>query len=337
MQQPRQCWLKFHLRYEARSQALLTESSRAILQPEHKDTVNMGQAPKHKIEALTQALLKPTGAAGLYGRTALFEQVIEGLSVLITRYREPDTEVLRFPPVMSRHQLEKSGYLSSFPHLLGCVSCLGGNESEIRASVDRNDWIGGLAATDLVLSPAACYPVYPLQAAEGSLPSEGRQFDVASDCFRHEATHEPGRLQSFRMREYVCLGTPDQAVNFRARWIPRAERMAELLCLPYKIARASDPFFGRAGKYMALSQIEQSLKYELLIPVNSEEDPTACMSFNYHRDHFGSTWDLRTKNNDIAHTSCVAFGMDRLALAIFATHGLIPQMWPASVRENLLV
>jgi len=297
----------------------------------------MGHAPKHQIESITTALLKPTGAAGLYGRTALFEQVIEGLSVLISRHREPDTEILRFPPVMSRQQLERSGYLHSFPHLLGCVSCLSGNESEIRASVDRNDWIIGLAATDLVLSPAACYPVYPLQAAEGSLPSQGRLFDVASDCFRHEATHEPGRLQSFRMREYVYMGTPEQAVNFRSRWIPRAERLAELLELPYKIERASDPFFGRTGKYMALSQIEQSLKYELLIPVNSEEEPTACMSFNYHLDHFGSTWELRTDHGDIAHTSCVAFGIDRLALAIFSTHGLDPQVWPAPVRENLLV
>ena len=33
------------------------------------------------------------------------------------------------PPVMSRSQLENSGYLKSFPHLLGCVSCLHGNES----------------------------------------------------------------------------------------------------------------------------------------------------------------------------------------------------------------
>ena len=33
--------------------------------------------------------------------------------------------------------LEKSGYLKSFPHLLGCVSCLSGNETEIRAIVEQ--------------------------------------------------------------------------------------------------------------------------------------------------------------------------------------------------------
>ncbi len=177
-------------------------------------------------QSCTPCLDRPV-VAGVYARTGLFEQVIEGLSVLISRHREPDTEVLRFPPVMSRQMLESSGYLHSFPHLLGCVSCLHGTELEIRKLVDKSDWVTGLAATDLVLSPAACYPVYPLQAAQGNLPAEGKLFDVAADCFRHEATSEPGRLQSFRMREYVCLGTPEQALDFRSRWIPRAEQPGE--------------------------------------------------------------------------------------------------------------
>ena len=94
------------------------------------------------------------------------------------------------------------------------------------------------------------------------------------------------------------------------------------LGLPWRIDTASDPFFGRGGKLMAMSQVEQSLKFELLVPVHSAEQPTACMSFNYHRDHFGTTWNLKTESGAVAHTGCVAFGIDRLALALFATHGL---------------
>lgn len=292
---------------------------------------------KDQMESIILAMLRPTGKAGVYARTGLYERVIEGLSTLISRCREPDTEVLRFPPVMSRQMLETSGYLHSFPHLLGCVSCLSGSESEIRKTVDRTDWVADLVATDLVLSPAACYPVYALQATQGDLPSQGRLFDVAADCFRHEATHEPGRLQTFRMREYVCFGTPEQTLAFRARWIPRAERLADLLSLPHDVAPASDPFFGRAGQIAAISQLEQSLKYELLIPLNSEEQPTACMSFNYHRDHFATAWKLRSESGEPVHTACVAFGLDRLALALFKTHGLDPQKWPEAVRGNLSI
>ena len=36
-------------------------------------------------------------------------------------------------------------------------------------------------------------------------------------------------------------------------------------------------------------------------------------------------------------TGCVAFGIDRLALALFATHGLDLPRWPAAVRKALML
>jgi seryl-tRNA synthetase len=265
--------------------------------------------------------------------------VVQGLSGLITRHRERGTEVLRFPPVMNRRQVEKSGYLHSFPHLLGCVCGLHGDEAEIHAAVGRfnagQEWTDDLSATDLVLTPAACYPLYPLAAARGAMPATGLRFDVESYCFRREATFEVDRLQAFRMREYVCMGSPDEAVAFRARWLELAKELADELALPYRIAPASDPFFGRAARIIAASQVEQLLKYEFLVPLRSQDRPTACMSFNYHRDHFGTTWGLRTESGDVAHTACVAFGMDRLALAMFTIHGIEPREWPARVRTAL--
>jgi seryl-tRNA synthetase len=292
-----------------------------------------------RLESITSALLRPTGANGVHARTGLFEQVIDGLSALITRHRENGTEVLRLPPVMSRSLVEKSGYLKSFPHLLGSVSVIKGKEAEVRALVEGRaggrNWVEGLEATDLVLTPAACYPVYPMVASRGAVPSKGSLFDVESYCFRHEATHEVGRMQSFRMREYVCIGAPQSALDFRTRWIERGQQLAQQLALPYQVAGASDPFFGRAGKLMAMNQVEQELKFELLIPVISEDKPTACMSFNYHQDHFGTTWGLQTETGEVAHTACAAFGMDRLGVALFATHGLDLQSWPPAVREAL--
>jgi seryl-tRNA synthetase len=292
-----------------------------------------------KLDSIAEALLLPSGIDGVYARTATFEQVINGLTDLISQYCEPNTEVLRFPPVMSRRQVEKSGYLNSFPHFLGCVSCLSGSESEIHNAVDRHeageDWTPSLNAADLVLSPAACYPVYPLVASRGQMPADGLLFDVACDCFRREPSKMLDRLQSFRMREYVRVGTPRQIDEFRRRWMKLAEGLAARLGLSWRIDHASDPFFGRGGKLMAVSQVEQALKFELLIPVHSTEQPTACMSFNYHRDHFGATWNIRTATGEVAHTGCVAFGLDRLALALFATHGLDFAAWPTTARKAL--
>jgi seryl-tRNA synthetase len=247
--------------------------------------------------------------------------------------------VLRFPPVMSRRHLERHGYLKSFPNLLGCVSCLGGTEREVRGAADRFDqgqpWTDALEAADLVLAPAACYPVYPIAAARGAVPKGGLVFDVASDCFRREPSRDIDRLQSFRMREFVRIGAPEEVQSFRGAWIERGKALAGDLGLAGRIDLANDPFFGRGAEIVAISQRQQELKFELLIPVRSEESPTACMSFNCHLEHFGEAWDLRTSDGKFAHTACVAFGMDRLAVALFAAHGARIEDWPADVRDVL--
>ena len=291
------------------------------------------------LDHLSETLFHDMGADGVYARTALYEDVVERLAVMITRHREAGTEVMRFPPVMSRSQLEKSGYLNSFPNLLGCVCGLHGTERDIHAAVSRfaagGEWTTSLSPADLVLSPAACYPVYPIAARRGPLPSGGLRFDVAADCFRREPSHHLDRLQSFRMREYVCIGSATDVSDFRERWMVRAQNIARSLGLAFRVDHASDPFFGRVGQMKAVSQVELSLKFELLVPLRSDENPTACMSFNYHRDHFGTTWNIVDSAGEVAHTGCVAFGMDRLAVAMFHTHGTDLAAWPSSVCETL--
>ena len=298
---------------------------------------DIGAPAEDRQSYLREALFRPMGADGVYARTMLYEDILERLGALITRHRDDGTEVFRFPPVMSRRDLERHGYLDSFPNLIGCACALHGTEAEIRAAAARpaGGWVSSLQATELVLSPAACYPVYPIVAARGPVPAGGLVFDVASDCFRREPSADLDRLQSFRMREYVCFGAPYEVAAFRERWIARAGGLAEQLALPCRVEQANDPFFGRIGKMKALAQIQAALKFELLVPLHSEEKPTACMSFNAHRDHFGQTWGITDESGTPIHTGCVAFGMDRLTIALFWTHGLDTSAWPDSTRAAL--
>jgi hypothetical protein len=39
----------------------------------------------------------------------------------------------------------------------------------------------------------------------------------------------------------------------------------------------------------------------------------------------------------VVNTGCVAFGMDRLALALFTAHGAEIESWPATVRAELRI
>lgn len=142
-------------------------------------------------------------------------------------------------------------------------------------------------------------------------------------------------MQSFRLHEFVRMGSNEQVLEFRQVWLDRAQGFVSGLGLPYTIDIAHDPFFGRAGRLMADSQREQRLKYELLVPVANDAKPTACMSFNYHMDHFGEPWNIRQANGEVAISGCVGFGLERLALALFRHHGLDPARWPAKVRSTL--
>ncbi|HEY4076172.1 MAG TPA: amino acid--[acyl-carrier-protein] ligase [Rhizomicrobium sp.] len=294
--------------------------------------------PEH-LDATISQLFKPSGVDGVYARTGAYESVIEALAALISRHRPDGAEVFRFPPVMPRASLEKQGYLNSFPNLIGAVSTLVGTDREISRSAAKyendGDWTEDLKPCDLVLAPAACYPIYPIAAERGIVPDEGYIFDVAADCFRHEPSRHADRFQSFRMREYVRIGTPQQIQEFREPWVGRAEGIADVLGLSYTVDVANDPFFGRVGALMANQQRDDALKFELLVPVRSKESPTACMSFNYHKEHFGEVWGLHNTGGDVLHTGCVAFGMDRLAVALFVTHGAKIADWPASVRQEL--
>src|SRR5579859_5136197 len=206
----------------------------------------------YPVAHLADQLFRPMGVEGVYARTALYVDLVERLEQYITRQRDPQAEIMRFPPVMSRTQLEKSGYLKSFPNLLGCVCALHGSEASIRQAVERHDnggdWTSSLTSSDLVLSPAACYPVYPIVAKRGKLPVGGLQFDIEADVFRHEPSLSLDRLQSFRMREFVRISSPEEIVAFREDWMGRAPQIAGDLGLPFKLDVANDPFFGKVGQ-----------------------------------------------------------------------------------------
>lgn len=297
-------------------------------------------APAPFLDQLIGAgLLIPTGVAGLYGRSGVFEDLIVRFEALVTRAgRDDRPEVLRFPPAMTRTQLETSGYMKSFPQLAGAVHSFCGCDQDhldLIGKIDGGeDWSQNLAATDIALTPAACYPLYPMIAGQGPLPAGGRLFDVQSYCFRHEPSADPARMQLFRMREYVRAGTAEQVTAFRASWIERAKGLIASLGLPFDVIPANDPFFGRAGRMMKVNQRDQGLKLEMVIPVANAQ-PTACLSFNYHQDHFAGIWDVQLADGAPAHTACVGFGLERIALALLRHHGLDPAAWPPEMRDVL--
>ncbi|MGZ5103589.1 MAG: amino acid--[acyl-carrier-protein] ligase [Usitatibacter sp.] len=289
-------------------------------------------------ELVAAGLLVPMGVRGVYGRGAAFERAIERFDALVTREgAKLAPEVMCFPPVFSRANYEKIDHIHNFPDLMGSLHTFTGGEKEHREMLGRferkEDWSRDLSASRVMMTPAICYPLYP--TATGTLPAGGRRVDLQGYAFRHEPSDDPARMQIFRMHEFVRLGTPDEALEHRQFWLAKGREIFDSVGLEVETVVANDPFFGRGGKVQKAIQREQNLKYEFVIPICSAEKPTAIASCNYHLDHFGVAFDIRTADGAVAHSACVGFGLERVALALFKTHGLEIGSWPREVRDVL--
>jgi seryl-tRNA synthetase len=287
-----------------------------------------------------RGLLLESGVPGIYGHSAEFEDVRSGLDALLTREASSRGAIrLRFPPVLPRRQLERSGYLNSFPHLAGTIYAFEGNESQAALQSERasrhEDWGEFQEMTELALMPAACYPVYPAIAAQGRLAPGGIFVDAGGAwVFRHEPSHDPARRQMFHQHELVRIAEPEAVLEWRDEWAQRGLELLRGLGLDAKLDNANDPFFGRRGRMLASNQREERLKLELLVQIAGPE-PTACESFNHHRDHFGGTYGIELADGSTAHTACLGFGHERIVLALLRTHGLDTASWPDEVKHKL--
>jgi seryl-tRNA synthetase len=283
-------------------------------------------------------LIVPAAVPGVFGRGAVFEDIIARVDALALEVSKDDAaEFFVFPPVIERRIVERVDYMDSFPHLCGAVYGFFGKELQAKTLSERihggQPWGDLMGMTDVVLNPAACYPIYPSLA--GVLPPGGRSITMFQWVYRHEPSAEPTRMQSFRVREFVRAGTPDEVMAWRDMWLERDVRFLQSLGLPARQEFAADPFFGRGGKMLAVSQKEQQLKVEIVVPVISDEHPTAVSSVNLHQDHFGTTFDIRTQDGRPAHSACVGLGLERIVMALFKTHGFEPGRWPSEVRARL--
>lgn len=294
-------------------------------------------AEQFRAELISAGLLVPLSAQGVYARSGTFEQVLLGVAgVASAAGADLAAERFWFPPIMPRRAYERTGHLASFPDLAGSISTFAGDSRAhreiLRRLEDGQDWAEGFAPSELVLASAACHPLFELMT--GTLAPSSRTIELQTQVFRHEPSADPMRMQSFRQHEFVFLGEPDPAREHRDRWIDRGLDVLASLGLKAEAEVATDPFFGRSGQMLKSHQLETELKYELVVSIHAGH-PTAVVSANCHLDHFGETFGIHTANGAIAHTACVGFGLERIALALFAEHGMAPGSWPGDLRDRL--
>jgi seryl-tRNA synthetase len=213
-------------------------------------------------------------------------------SRLVALAIETGAQEMPIPQFIERSVLEQAGYFDSF-------------SGEVVLDENSGD----------CLSPATCYHCYANLVA-ASLPEPGI-WTCVSRCGRNEGKEDLGRLRTFKMREIVLVGPADWVRQQRRRWMDRILAFAKSLQLPVTLQTASDPFFagGAARGMMLLQQIKQ-LKYELRAKVDARGTELAIASFNLHEAFFSRRFGFVMDNETPTHSGCIAFGLERWALAL---------------------
>ena len=247
-----------------------------------------------------------------------------------------------FPALIGGDVLDRCRYMRNFPASLNFLSHLREDHGAIQEFARSVRWEGEqvafdrscLSGVECLLSPSVCFHWYMwLRNSELTGP---RAITALGRCFRYESSNLIGleRLWDFNMREIIFVGSPDYVLASRTTLVDLSVALLNDLGMAYEITTATDPFFVDSYATQAAYQQGFDLKFELLAPLPYSGRKLAVGSINYHQDFFGRSFSIQAGGNP-AHTGCIGFGYERLALAFLAQHGLDQKNWPDAVTRHV--
>jgi hypothetical protein len=216
--------------------------------------------------------------------------------------------MLQVPDEIERAVLRRSGYLEAFP-------------KQLIPAGSRARY----------LTPAACLHLYP--TLEGRRLSQDPLFSmVVARCGRHEGGrwNFPFRLSRFEMVEVVVLGSAARVARAAAGLESRLCRVLGRLGVTGTMEPAADPFFAGGTRAGRVFQLLHDAKHEYRADVGKKR--VAIASINKHRDHFTARFGISARSGGVAHSACLAVGIERLTAWCLLAWGADPAAWPKPLR-----
>ncbi|MFF9352040.1 hypothetical protein [Streptomyces sp. NPDC014734] len=249
----------------------------------------------------------------------------------------------RYPTLISTATLEKAGYVTSFPQHLMFVSRLR-NDMDVYRAFQEAHVDSGIDSTvlercdnvDYCLPPTMCYHTFHQHT--GRTLARGRLHVITSrgKSFRFEAAYATTleRLWDFTVREIVFMGSREDVLDARERFMRNVFSFLEEIGLSGFCEVGNDPFFcGSDTSERIWSQRLLELKYELRLVV-APGRTIAVGSFNFHDDLFGEAFRIHHGSDGPVRSGCAGFGLERLVYAFLCQYGPDPGHWPAPVRAG---
>ncbi|EQB99732.1 hypothetical protein LGZ99_15080 [Photorhabdus temperata] len=182
----------------------------------------------------------------------------------------------------------------------------------------NNDVMSEKTGDAWVLSPSTCYHTFS-HLTDSTHDWELKYFTAKGQCHRYEpAKDEPTRMGNFTMRELVLVGLQEKVETHCEMIFGQAVKFLRLLSPALSVEKASDVFYGEHSKVTRKVQLSMGVKCEVLIPW-FDKYRVSVGSRNLHRDLFTTNFNIISSTCDRPlHSACIAFGMERLLLALLA-------------------
>ncbi len=283
-------------------------------------------------------------AKGTYAYSRLFLKVFQYFDRKIDDYARAtfgEVQEYSFPVLHAIDQYEKGGYFENFPHYMMFQTSMKKDIKILdrfsKSGIGDGSVLAEMRTPENVLRHAACVPVYEMLENEAVTGARPIEFLVSGTCFRDEGSNifELTRLNEFHMKEYVFVGTPGQCEDrmqvAKGLW----DFWQEVFRVNARLDTANDSFFASNYKKLRFFQILGDSKREFKWKIPAHDSYTACGSMNFHRTHFSKPYNIRNESQDYCYTSCLAFGIERLAFALLSQKGADPIAWDERTRAEI--
>ncbi|MCL2050379.1 MAG: hypothetical protein FWG91_01410 [Lachnospiraceae bacterium] len=237
-----------------------------------------------------------------------FDRIIIGWAV------EDGASLMFYPDYLSIDDLNKCNYIQQFHHQ--CFFAATSKTDEYKEE--------SLYGSGFINAPAVCMHSYIQH--QNTYVDEKKPIVITAKgkCKRNETEgyNTLERLLDFTMREIIFIGNEKYVLAKRKEYMDRAKLLMDEMQLESSIDISNDPFFKKEDEEKAAFQRKFKLKYELNIKNLDNGGKIAVGSFNYHGTNFSKAYNIKLQDNKLAHTVCIAFGLERFAYAHITQSGL---------------
>ena len=175
--------------------------------------------------------------------------------------------------------------------------------------------------------------------AEDSLPL--LLFDRTAISGRYESGGRHGieRVDEFHRLEPIYIGTRDQLVDLRERFLERYKHVFnEIMGLEWRMAQVTPWYMQQAGEDGVSGEADcGTIDFEAYMPYRGDRESSEWLEFqnlSIIGDKYVKTFTIKAQKSEL-WSGCSGIGLERWTTAFLAQKGLDPEKWPASFRSYL--